>query len=164
MGWKERTGSRVNFEEEEEEREEELVKVEVEVEGGGGVVTLVGEAVCEVEVRLDVAQGFHIGCNPAEPSWGFATEVRVSEKCRGRVEVVRVTYPEPVRHGVPGDEDATGGYQGRGNRIVASVRNLQGTRGADTFDLEFEVHYQACEDQVCHRPAVARCSVPARVV
>ena len=86
--------------------------------------------------------------------------VGVSEACGAAVSVVGVEYPPPVRRGE--GEEASAGYEGRGVVFRVGVTAKEGgQRGA--VDLEFEVHFQACEDEVCHRPEVVRCAVQARV-
>jgi len=130
------------------------------VAAGSGPVRVVAGETTTVEVVVDVSRGFHIGSHPAEPAWGVPTEVGVSGACGAAVSVVGVEYPPPVRRGE--GEGATAGYEGRGVVFRVGVTAKEGgQRGA--VDLEFEVRFQACEDEVCHRPEVVRCAVQARV-
>ncbi len=100
------------------------------------------------EVRLTIADGWHVNANPPSPDYMIPTEVTLTPV--GGLSLGRATYPpsEPLKVGF--EENPIAVY---GGTVTVRVPVRAGARAANgSFVLRGVVKYQACNDQVCMPP------------
>ena len=111
------------------------------------------------DVRLRVADGWHINANPASPSHLVPTTVTVTSK--GAVNVDHVTYPAGKPLTIGNLDDRLLVYDGT---VVFSVQaSLTPQATPDDTAIVLRLSYQACDDQRCLAPTQREIRVPIRV-
>ena len=102
---------------------------------------------CPIAVRLTLREGWHINANPGTE---FQVPTRIEVSSRQRVRLTRVRYPK-------GDEqrDEAGGDPLRiyaGEVVIYGILETDEQESATAAELTIDVHYQACNDNVCLPP------------
>jgi hypothetical protein len=111
------------------------------------------------EVRLAIAEGFHVNANPASEKYLIPTELKF-EPAEG-IEVGPVAYPESVERKFSFSEKPLAVYEGVA-RIGFAVK-LRPDARAGEHALRARLRYQACDDEKCYPPKTVETSVPVRV-
>ena len=119
-------------------------------------VTLVPGSKAEGRLAVTVKQGYHVQANPAsEPN---LVPLRLEMESGSRVRAARPIYPPGKPYRLAGAESDLSIYDG-----TFEIRlPLDAPRGAAPGEVTLKgaLHYQACNDRICLRPA----SVPASLV
>jgi uncharacterized protein YyaL (SSP411 family) len=104
---------------------------------------------CRVAVVIEIADGWHINANPAQPDYLVETELTAASALK--TKLAKVVYPDGVEFSLKGIDEPLVVYE---KRVV-----LYGTLAApveaagQTEQLELTIHYQTCNDMTCLRPA-----------
>jgi hypothetical protein len=101
----------------------------------------------DFEVRISLAEPWHINANPAEPKFLRPTLIKFSDA--SAVELDSVRYPTGKPYAIEGIDEKVMVYEG-GVVIRATAKPKVSAAGGT---LTLEVHYQACDDKRCLAPA-----------
>ena len=132
---------------------DEDIRLSATYHGGGG--SLHGMALRELVVRFELAPGLHIYDDPV-PKGMVATRIEV-EAPQGilfRETIKPPTHPLQLKE--LGIELHV--WDGRVDFVLPfyaddSIVSLVTSRGIESVNLKIKVHYQACDDKVCHIPS-----------
>ena len=115
-------------------------------------VTLVAGERSEVEVVARIDEGFRIQANPAsEP---FLVPARLDLPGDARVRVGTPVYPPGKAYRLRGADEDLSVYQGTVViRVPLEARPVDGDASPGEIILAGRLHYQACNELVCLRPA-----------
>jgi hypothetical protein len=116
------------------------------------VVPARGAADARLEIKIK--EGFHIQANPASERYLVPARLELQEDPRLRLG--KPVYPPGRPHRLKGADKDLSTYEGTFDIRVPLEAN--GPQPA-TLAIEGRLHYQACNDRVCLRPA----SVPVRI-
>ena len=130
--------------------ETEIVKVSASVLSGakGSPTRLV-----DVEVRLEIAKGWHINANPASQDVLIPTSVSLDPDAAA--EIVSVNYPEGKIVHFDFSEESLSVYEGALTIPVMLQRKSDGS-GKNDLPLDLEIRYQACNDLICLEPTTTK--------
>lgn len=131
----------------------DVVRVDVpaaEVEAGGSA---------EAEVRLTIAQGFHVNANPPTFSYLKATELTV-EPGQG-VTAGKPAYPASVTRKFSFSNDPLAVYEGETAIKLPLAAAADAKKGAQT--LKGRLRVQACDDEKCYPPRTLEAPIPVTV-
>ena len=104
---------------------------------------------CHMAVLLNIKDGWHINANPAMPD--FLVPTTVTLKSKHGVQLVNVRYPAGKPLHVEEHDVPLLVYDGR--VVISAGVRIPVAAAGKTDELELEVRYQACNDQMCQRPA-----------
>ena len=106
----------------------------------------------DVEVQLELAEGWHINANPS--SWDLLIPTTVSVSPEASVEILSITYPEGTPFNADWTETPISVYEGD-----VTVRMKLKLKPEETiekaFPLHIDVRYQACDAHRCTPPSTA---------
>lgn len=103
---------------------------------------------CLVAIELNVAKGWHINANPANPDWMKATVVTL--KTKHRIKLVKTKYPKHHVLPVPGSPDPYHVYDGKA--MVYGLLEIKDVTPDEKVELEFHVNFQGCNSDQCLPP------------
>jgi len=131
----------------------DVVRVDVpavEVKAGGSSVA---------EVKLTIAQGYHINANPPTFSYLKATELTV-EPGQG-VTPGKPAYPVSVTRTFSFSKDPLAVYEGETSIVLPLAAGTDAKKGAQA--LKGKLRVQACDDEKCYPPRTLEASIPVTV-
>lgn len=129
--------------------EEEVLTLVASIPSKGAIVP--GNAF-DVEVKVELAEGWHINANPS--SWDLLIPTTVSVSPDASVEILSVTYPEGIPFNADWRETPISVYEG--NITVRMKLKLKpGETIEKVFPLNIDVRYQACDAHRCFPPSTA---------
>ena len=106
----------------------------------------------DVEVRLELAEGWHINANPS--SWKPLIPTTVSISPHASIEILSVTYPKGKPFRADFSETPISIYEG--DVTVKMKLKLKPSETIETaFPLNINVRYQACDAHRCTPPSTA---------
>ncbi len=111
------------------------------------------------EVKLTIAQGYHINANPPTFSYLKATELTV-EPGQG-VTAGKPTYPASVTRKFSFSKDPLAVYEGETAIKLPLAAAADAKKGAQT--LKGKLRVQACDDEKCYPPRTLEASIPVTV-
>ncbi len=110
---------------------------------------------CPVAIELTVEDGWHINANPSNPDFLIPTKVTLKTKQGMRVELAKVKYPEHKLHVM--QQETKPYYVYDGKVMIYCLLEIDAKERSDLAELEFQIRYQACNDEQCEQPVtVAR--------
>ncbi|APZ95501.1 Thioredoxin-related protein [Fuerstiella marisgermanici] len=101
---------------------------------------------CYVAIELDIKDGWHINANPSNPDYMKPTKVEINTK--QKVKLTKLKYPK--HHTLQLFETATHVYDGK--IMVYGILEIDEKETAKVAELEFHVHFQACNSSECLLP------------
>ena len=104
---------------------------------------------CELVMLVDIEPGWHINTNPAKPKYLVPTRIEV--KSKQGVKLVNVRYPVGKQTLVPGAAEPTAHYEKR--VAIRGTLEIPDSAAGSTDELTVLLHYQACNENLCLRPA-----------
>ncbi len=125
----------------------EIVKVTASILPAGGKGSLSG--FIDVEIHLEIAEGWHINANPASQDVLIPTAVSLDSDVPA--EVVSVNYPEGKIVHFDFSGESLSVYEGR-ITIPARIQLTSEDSDEEDLPLDFELRYQACNDEICLQP------------
>ncbi|MEZ5941415.1 MAG: DUF255 domain-containing protein [Planctomycetaceae bacterium] len=113
-----------------------------------------------VAVVIQIADGWHINANPAQPDYVIPTTFKVTSSAGG--ELKGATYPKGEMFRIEGFDDPLSVYEG----TIVLRGKLTVPAEAKTGDAELSVtlRYQACNSKNCLRPTNLTLKGKARIV
>ena len=105
-----------------------------------------------VEVQLELAEGWHINANPS--SWNLLIPTTVSISPDASVEILSVTYPEGTPFHADWRETPISVYEGN-ITIEMKMKLKPGETIEKAFPFNIDVRYQACDAHRCLPPSTA---------
>ena len=133
---------------------DQLVRVSadrVQIAAGGGA---------EAQLRVVIADGWHINANPAAPDYMIATTVAVTPA--GGVSAATPRYPAAKQLKVAFDQSQIAAWDGEIGIEVPLIAAADAAPGEGA--LEGTVKFQACNDQMCLAPVAVRFTIPVTVM
>ena len=124
----------------------DIVKVSASVLSGGKGSP---SRFIDVEVYLEIAEGWHINANPASQDLLIPTTVSLDSDAPA--EVVSVNYPEGEIVHFDFSGESLSVYEGKIAIPVMLQRKTDVSSGED-LPLDLELRYQACNDLICLEP------------
>jgi uncharacterized protein YyaL (SSP411 family) len=106
----------------------------------------------DVEVQLELAEGWHINANPS--SWDLLIPTTVSVSPDASVEILSVTYPKGKPFHADWKETPISIYEGDVT-IEMKLKLKPGETIEKAFPLNINVRYQACDAHRCLPPSTA---------
>ena len=106
----------------------------------------------DVEVQLELAEGWHINANPS--SWDLLIPTTVSVSPDASVEILSVTYPKGKPFHADWRETPISIYEGDVT-IEMKLKLKPGETVEKAFPLNINVRYQACDAHRCLPPSTA---------
>lgn len=103
---------------------------------------------CLIAIELDIAKGWHINANPANPDWMKPTVV--SLKSKHDIKLSKIKYPKHHKLPVDGSPDPYHVYDGK--TIVYLQLEMKNLSPAEKVELEFHVNFQGCNSEQCLPP------------
>jgi len=103
---------------------------------------------CLVALELTIKDGWHINANPQKPKFTIPTEVKL--KSKHKVTLKNVKFPKHKLHQMRGETEPYHVYDGKVYVYLLLIPDAAET--AKQAQLEFQVKYQACNDEQCIRP------------
>ena len=129
--------------------EDELLTLAISIPSTGDIVP--GNAF-DVEVKIELAEGWHINANPS--SWDLLIPTTVSIGPDASVEILSVTYPEGKPFHADWRDTPISIYEG--DVIIEMKLKLKpGETIEKAFPLKISVRYQACDAHRCLPPSTA---------
>ena len=107
----------------------------------------------DVEVRLEIAEGWHINANPASQNMLIPTSVSLDPDAPA--EMFSVNYPEGELVHFDFSEESLSVYEGKVT-IPVKLQLKPDESEENDVPLELELHYQACNDQICLQPTTKK--------
>ena len=129
--------------------EDELLAIAASIPSTGDIVP--GNAF-DVEVKVELAEGWHINANPS--SWDLLIPTTVSVSPDASVEIVSVTYPKGKPFHADWKETPISIYEGDVT-IKMTLQLKPGETIEKAFPLKISVRYQACDAHRCTPPSTA---------
>lgn len=102
---------------------------------------------CPIAVRVKVKPGWHINANPV-PEFQVPTRLEISSQ--QKVQLTRVRYPRGTKLDDPSLSEAMQVYDGE--VIIYGILQIDEQEQAESTELIVDLHYQACNDNVCLPP------------
>lgn len=117
-----------------------------------------GEA-AETNVRLSIANGYHVNANPATEKFLIPTAVNV--KPEAGITVDQIVYPKPLRKKFPFAEVPLDVYEGDAviKLTLKAPRELRGRQ----HTLRTDIRVQPCDDQMCYPPATIATAIEVTI-
>ena len=109
---------------------------------------LIARERCPIALLLDIAPGWHINTNPAQPA--FLIPTAVSLKSKHGTTVVDVVYPAGHEFQLQGFDEPLRVYEKQ--VLIRATLAVPAVAAMKTEELEFEIRYQACNDRTCEPP------------
>ena len=106
----------------------------------------------DVEVQLELAEGWHINANPS--SWDLLIPTTASIRPDASVEILSITYPEGTPFHADWGTDPISVYEGNVT-IQMKLKLKPGETIEKAFPLNIDVRYQACDAHRCTPPSSA---------
>ena len=129
--------------------EDELLALAASIPSTGDIVP--GNAF-DVEVKVELAEGWHINANPS--SWDLLIPTTVSVSPDASVEIVSVTYPKGKPFHAGWKETPISIYEG--DVTIKMTLQLKPDETIEkAFPLKIDVRYQACDAHRCTPPSTA---------
>ncbi|HEV2707192.1 MAG TPA: protein-disulfide reductase DsbD domain-containing protein [Pyrinomonadaceae bacterium] len=116
-----------------------------------------GEA--EVEVRLDIRDGYHVNANPPTDKNLIGTQVTVAPS--GGLSVAETVYPKALMRKFEFDERELAVYEGQPVIKVKLRAEASAPKGRQT--LSAKVRVQPCNDKECLPPRNIETAIPVNV-
>lgn len=104
----------------------------------------------DIEVQLEIGDGWHINANPASDDFLIPTTLSVSPDAA--VEVISASYPKGKPLKFSYNDDPLSVYEG----VLTIHMQLQmkpGVSREEAFPVNLNLEYQACDDQRCLPPS-----------
>jgi hypothetical protein len=111
---------------------------------------LTGKKLGMVTLRFEVAKGFHVQANPADPP---LIPTNVTPAKNKDLEIFSPKYPVGKKAMVKGLGREISTYEGNFS-VVVPLRARKTTK-AGAYKMEGEIRYQACDDKLCYPPQKA---------
>ncbi|HAK54796.1 MAG: protein-disulfide reductase DsbD family protein [Vicinamibacterales bacterium] len=116
-------------------------------------------AAAETEVRITVADDFHVQANPAANE--FLIPLTLDFETTADLEVDDIHYPPGERYRLQGADEDLLVYGGTFGLPVTARAAATAPEGVTT--LRGRLRYQACDDKICLAPATLTFDLTARV-
>ncbi len=107
----------------------------------------------DVEIHLEIAEGWHLNANPASQDMLIPTAVSLNPDAPA--EVVSVNYPEGEIAHFDFSEESLSVYEGK-ITIPVTLQLKSDVSPENDLPLDLELRYQACNDQICLQPATKK--------
>jgi thiol:disulfide interchange protein DsbD len=122
---------------------------EVQLSAGGST---------EATLKVTIKDGFRIQANPA--SERYLIPARLELASNPSVSVEALVYPPGVPYRLKGADKDLSTYK---DSFEIRVRIKASAAGPADSSLEGKLHYQACNERICLRPASVPVRIPIRV-
>jgi DsbC/DsbD-like thiol-disulfide interchange protein len=113
----------------------------------------------DIQVRLEIKDGYHVNANPPSQSYLKPTEIEL--KPAEGLSVEFITYPDPLMKSFSFSETPLKVYEGVTNLKVRLKADKTATAGKHNLSAKLRV--QACDDKVCYAPGALDVTVPVNV-
>ncbi len=113
----------------------------------------------DLEIRVTVAEGFHVQANPAANEFLIPLELELESD--EELDIGEVRYPPGETHRLNGTEEDLLTYDGTFAVTVSIGAPDSAARG--TQNVRGRLRYQACDDRSCLRPATIAFELTARI-
>lgn len=122
-------------------------------------VQLAAGGTAEAQLRLDIAQGFHVNANPPSDKFYIGTEVRA--EAQEGVKPGKPVYPAAVTRQLSFSDKPLSVYEGRVVVKLPLTAERDAAKGRHTFRAKIRV--QPCNDQACFPPREIDAAIPITI-
>jgi uncharacterized protein YyaL (SSP411 family) len=128
----------------------EIVKATASVKSGGEITP---SHPFDVEIHLEIAEGWHVNANPASQEMLIPTSVSLHSDAL--VSVLSVDYPEGEIVHFDFSEESLSVYEGT-ITIPIKLQLNSDVSHESVFPLDLDLLYQACNDEICLQPTTKK--------
>jgi uncharacterized protein len=122
-------------------------------------VTLKAGASGDAQVRLAIADGYHINANPA--TFSYLKETKVEVATTNGITAEKVEYPPPVTRQFRFEKQPLKVYEHAATIRLKLHAAANAPKGAQT--LHAQVHIQACDEEKCFPPTMIATDIPVQI-
>ena len=122
-------------------------------------LTMRAGGAAEAEVRLQIADGYHVNANPASFPYLKATEVELVPAAG--VTAGKPVYPPPVTRKFHFAPQPLAVYEGEATIRLPLKARADAPKGAQ--NLRARVHVQACDEEKCFPPTTIETDIPVTI-
>ena len=112
-----------------------------------------GKFLIDVEIHLEIAEGWHVNANPASQDMLIPTSVSLDPDAPA--ELVSVDYPEGELVHFDFSGESLSVYEGTVT-IPARLQRKSDNPEENYLPLDLEIRYQACNDLICLEPTTTK--------
>jgi len=111
------------------------------------------------EVRIQIANGYHVNANP--PTFAYLKPTELEIQPASGISVEFITYPNPITREFPFADKPLKVYEG----LTIVKANLKAGKAAQAgkHNLSAKLRVQACDDKVCYAPGALDVTIPVNV-
>ncbi len=129
------------------------------VTASADAVTLKAGARADAQVRLQIAEGYHINANPA--TFSYLRETKVEVAAADGLAVEATEYPPPVTRQFRFEKKPLKVYEHEAAIRLRLHAAANATQGAHT--LRAQVQVQACDEEKCFPPTTLATDIPVTI-
>lgn len=129
------------------------------VSASADAVTLKAGARADAQVRLVIAEGYHINANPA--TFPYLKETKVEAAPASGITVARVDYPPPVTRQFRFEKEPLKVYERDATIRLKLQAAADAPKGAQT--LHAQVQVQPCDEEKCFPPTRIAADIPVTI-
>ncbi|HUG91147.1 MAG TPA: protein-disulfide reductase DsbD domain-containing protein, partial [Planctomycetaceae bacterium] len=107
---------------------------------------------CRIVVFLEIAEGWHINANPAQPANLIPTKFTIESQAGTKLQDVK--YPAGAKLQVEGIDEPLLVYEKRAviRGVLVAPRAAEAAADVAADEIELRVRYQPCDDRQCLAP------------
>ncbi|HEV2799537.1 MAG TPA: protein-disulfide reductase DsbD domain-containing protein [Pyrinomonadaceae bacterium] len=113
----------------------------------------------DAEVRLSIAEGYHVNANPATEKFLIPTSLEV--KPDAGITAGKITYPKALVKKFPFAEVPVAVYEGEARIALTMSAPRDAAPGQHTLAARLRV--QPCDDEKCYPPTTIETSIPVTI-
>lgn len=106
---------------------------------------------CPIAIELTVGDGWHINANPSNPGFLIPTKVTLKTNPEAKIKLTKIKYPKHKLHEMQQEPEPYHVYDGK--VMIYCLLEIDSMERGAAANLEFNVRYQACNDEQCEKPA-----------
>lgn len=129
------------------------------VEASPEELTLAAGEAGALQVRIRIANGYHVNANPPTFSYLKPTELEIQPASGIAVEFI--TYPDPISKQFAFADKPLNVYEGE--TIVKANLKVDKSTTTGQHNLSAKLRVQACDDKVCYAPGAIDLTIPVNI-
>ena len=122
-------------------------------------ISLKPGATVEAQVRLSIADGYHINANP--PTFNYLKPTEIAVTPEAGITVGKPTYPAPITKKFAFEQQPLAVYEHQATIQLPLSAEHDAKGGAHT--LHARIRVQACDEEKCYPPTSVETSIPVQI-
>lgn len=129
------------------------------VTASAGRVELSAGKTADVNVRLSIANGYHVNANPATEKFLIPTSLNL--KTDAGITLEKIAYPKPLKKKFPFAEVPLAVYEG--DAVITLTLTAPRDALAGQHTLGADIRVQPCDDEKCYPPTTIKTGVEVTI-